>query len=124
MINKIQWIGGIIFIILFFLLIFKVLPDLGEGIEKTEIKVGEYRCWNDTKVWSMYNGLKAEAFGITDKQMVNITYAYLYNYSIWTTGNIQDKFIEIPRHKCCYAIYNKNSEVGEWYCKEEIDILS
>ena len=82
------------------------------GYDKEEIEVGEYMCWDDPKVWFMYNEVWAEQRGITQEDLVNISYAYLYNYSIDTNNWWEDAFIEIPSEECCYVIKD------EWYCRE------
>jgi len=69
-------------------------------IEESKFTAYKQECWNDTEVWVMWNDKKTKDFGITREQMINITYAYLFNYSLYCPSHLQDCFIEILTKKC------------------------
>ena len=74
-------------------------------------------CVNDTKLFALWNYKIAEENNISQDTMINITYSYLYNYTIdCPRKGTQDCFVEIPIERCCMNMdYCTEKELGQKY---------
>lgn len=76
-------------------------------------EIKEFECWNDTKLLTMWNNETATSLGITQEDLINISYSYLYDYEIRCPKHLQDCFIEAPAEWCCYETNNN------LYCRSQ-----